>query len=280
VLRTSIALLGVMMALATPVAAQSQRITGVRLNAVRGEGADQCPNVDGLADDVRQILRHDPFVGPARQWVEVLMTHTTRWQANIVVRDVVGGSLGTRAFDDASSETCDEFSVAVAAAVAVLIEGHGSTHHGPPGVVSLTVRALGAVGLLPAIAPGVGLRAEGPFFNRAAGFWRRFHWLVGIEFFPSAATRARDLTLEVGYTGVELGVCYDLLRRNHMALGTCVSLAGGAVTSAVVEGGTAATSTRPYLTTRAGLNARVPIGPLAIEAGGHWLRSSCQHCGL
>lgn len=93
-----------------------------------------------------------------------------------------------------------------------------------PWQAELTVRGIAAGGLLPGVAPGVGV----------AGYFGKHHShvLAGVSYFAEAAL---DPRFAFGQTTVDIGYCHDVLQSSHLDASLCAALHVGSQ-HAVVTG--------------------------------------------
>lgn len=143
-----------------------------------------------------------------------------------------------------------------------------------PGVETrLTLRGVGAAGLLPAFAPGIAWSGE----------WRFSRWLsasTGLLFLPEQP--ARDPTFAFGMTAGWAGACSDVFQlAGRLAAGPCVRFLAGTI-HAVVRTHPSIVGSGPGQRAWAGASAggRVLVrvaGPLLVEAGVEALAPFTRH---
>ena len=237
----------------------------VRLEWIRGEGADECPSGATMAAEITRRLGRDPFASDAAVAIEVaLRREGTAWTAHIQARGESGAITAAR---DLRSEapTCASLASAVALAVALTIDPEAGQAPAPapvpvsapvsasvpvsvpvpvpvpvsapvrapvsapapaPSVRSVWVARLDVTrGLLPHVSPGPAL--VGRFEIRAP-----VSIAAGIRWLPDGSTS--DGAFAFGMTSGWVGPCVDALRRGPVALGLCWNLLAGEI-HAVVE---------------------------------------------
>lgn len=147
---------------------------GAGLRWARGDAAEGCVGVLGLAEDVKRRLGWDPFVLPVEIAIEgVAVRVKGGFRAELTFRDRDGKPIGTRRFE--SPGDCRALGETVAVAIAVAIEPDATE---PPAAVVLEpppapapvppreeravppgrrrARLAAAAGALPGLVPGLG----------------------------------------------------------------------------------------------------------------------------
>jgi len=232
----------------------------VYLSWVRLAGADSCPDVRQIADDVARRLGWNPFRETPTQFIEAQIRHDVRppvagerpsehpaatWVAEIFLRDAGGASRGNRVFTS-NAPTCASLASVVSLSIAIIIDPDvmirrfSEDQFWPPvteraaaappasrGARGALV-ALGAAGvrLLPRLAPGVGLGGE-------VSVWRRVSVRAGGVILPEVRTPAPDENFAFGLSAAWLGACFDGLQRETVALGACAGGLGGVMHAVV-----------------------------------------------
>jgi len=232
----------------------------VYLSWVRLAGADSCPDVRQVADDVTRRLGWNPFQETPTQFIEAQIRRDLRppvpgerpgehpaaiWVAEIFLRDAGGGSRGNRVFTS-NAPTCSSLASVVSLSIAIIIDPDvmirrfsedefwppvaaraAAAAPAPRGVRGALV-ALGAagVGLLPRLAPGVGLGGE-------VSISRRVSVRAGGVILPEVRTPAPDENFAFGLSAAWLGACFDAFQRETLALGACAGGLGGVMHAVV-----------------------------------------------
>jgi hypothetical protein len=258
----------------------------VRLEWMRGAGADECPSGATMAAEITRRLGRDPFASDAAVAIEVAVRREgTAWTAHIQSRGESGAITAAR---DLRSEapTCAALASAVALAVALTIDPEAAQAPPEPAPVPAPVPAPGihsvwvarldvTRGLLPHVAPGPAL--VGRFEIRAP-----VSVAAGIRWLPDGSTS--DGGFAFGMTSGWVGPCVDALRRGPVALGLCWNLLAGEIHAVVEDTRQADPGSEPWFATSGsahatwrfagpvgaelGLEAMAPLGPYDLQAKG------------
>jgi hypothetical protein len=230
----------------------------VYLSWVRLAGADACPDVRQISDDVTRRLGWNPFRETPTQFIEAQIRREARpapagdrpadrpsgaWVAEIFLRDSGGASRGNRVFTS-NAPTCASLASVVSLSIAIIIDPdvmirrfseddfwpEGSDHPAAapppppralPGARGALVLLGGAgVRLLPRVAPGMGLGGEVQVAPRVSV-------RAGGVIFPEVRTPVPDDSFAFGLTTGWLGACLNGLERELIALGACAGGMGG-----------------------------------------------------
>jgi len=191
---------------------------GVHLSWVRGDGAGVCPDAAVIEAEVSERLGGNPFVRAPTQFIEAIVTQRSEgFQVNIAMRGADGKLMGSRALTSSPGD-CRSIATAAALTIAILIDPDAlarapkpppppppgpppeAARSGlPPGRVSAIAGA--GWGLVPGVAPGVGLAAtldvEAPV---AIG--------IATVFVPESRTPAPDDGFAFGLTYAEVVGCF------------------------------------------------------------------------
>jgi len=219
----------------------------VYLSWVRLAGAESCPDVRQIADDVTGRLGWNPFRESPTQFIEAQIRREGSWVAEIFLRDASGASRGTRVFTS-NAPTCASLASVVALSIAIVIDpdvmirrfsddelwsAAGTPAPGPrperapPGARGVLFALGGAgFGLLPRVSPGFGLGGEVRLTLRLA---LRAGGLV----LPEARTPAPDENFAFGLSAGWLGACFDAVAREAVAVGVCAAGLGGVLHAVV-----------------------------------------------
>ncbi len=254
----------------------------VRLDLVRGDGADACADGARVEREVVRRLGQDPFASDPERFIEAVLSRDgPTWSAHVRIRDASGDLLGARTLAS-DAPTCDPLVEALALALALAIDPAAdvaddaaapppsdsppppppaaaetippraprhTTRHG----VVVGVRAVGAWGVLPETSPGAALRAELSLSRR----WRarlEGRWLSEAATGPNAGWR-------VGVTSAHAGVCAAPVLGPSLALDVCAALGVGAMHVSV--DGAAGTNTGDHLWSVVEAGPRVRWRPVA-----------------
>lgn len=226
-----------------------------RMAWVRGEGAGECPDGPGLAQRLVAILGRDPF-GPApSQFIEgVVERRDGRWVARLFVRTAGDPATASREFTD-ESRGCEVVATSVALAMALSIDPGAALRapdappppaappppsrpptrprrpH-PPAArevgAAVEVRAVGLLGLLPGLTPGVALAGE-PFVRG------RLRLLLAGLYAPETRTDRFGARFAFGLSAFTAAGCVDVAVWNGGAVAGCAGVALGAVHSVVFD---------------------------------------------
>ncbi len=280
------ALLGTV--LTAPVLALAQDAGRFRFAWVRDESAEHCPDGPAIAREVTRRLGRDPFAASDAPSIEASVRRDgPRWTARLVVRDADDASLGVREFTSDAPD-CAPIAAAITLGVALSIDPAAALRPPPPPTppapapapppppaprvlrppetpwsrrAGVSLRALGAVGLLPSVAPGVALAAEGPIVGR-------LRWSVGLLYLPDSGLVTARGSFAFGLVAAQAAPCLDLWRVPRASLTGCVGVELGALRSAVLRGDPSTVGERPWAAAFAGLRLRARLlGPLAGELG-------------
>jgi hypothetical protein len=277
------ALLGTV--LTVPVHALAQDAGRFRFAWVRDESAEHCPDGPAIAREVARRLGRDPFAAADAPSIEASVRRDgPRWTARLVVRDATDASLGVREFTSDAAD-CAPIAAAITLGVALSIDPAAALRPPPPPTpptpaptppaprvvrppetpwsrrAGVSLRALGAVGLLPSVAPGVALAAEGPIAGR-------LRWSVGLLYLPDSGLVTSRGSFAFGLVAAQLAPCLDLWRVPRASLTGCVGVELGALRSVVLRGDPSTVGERPWAAAFAGVRLRARLlGPLAGELG-------------
>lgn len=232
----------------------------VYLSWVRLAGADSCPDVRQIADDVARRLGWNPFRETPTQFIEAQIRRDYRppapaerpaphatpaigtWVAEIFLRDSGGVSHGSRVFTS-NAPSCSSLASVVSLSIAIIIDPDVMIRHfseddfwlpgagqpapapAPAPTVSGVRGALVAVGgagmrLLPRLAPGVGLGGEVQLSPRVS-------IRAGGVILPEVRSSSSDDNVAFGLTAGWVGACVDALSRTLVAVGACAGGMGG-----------------------------------------------------
>jgi hypothetical protein len=213
----------------------------VYLSWVRLGGADSCPDVRQIADDVSRRLGWNPFRESPTRFIEAQIRRDGTWVAEVFLRDASGASRGNREFTS-SAPTCASLASVVALSIAIIIdpnvmirrfsedkpwpEAPDAAPEARPPRREPSVRGslllLGGAGvnLLPRPAPGGGLAGEVRVLPRLAV-------RVGGVVLPEVRTPLPDDGFAFGLTAGWVGACFDLLHRERVSLGPCAAAMAG-----------------------------------------------------
>lgn len=258
----------------------------VRLAWVRGEGADRCPDAPSLAREVTRRLGRDPFADDAVASIEAEVARVeTRWVARLHHRsDDPSAGTDTRALVSEAAD-CAPIAEAVALAIAIAIDPDAALRPAPPPPAapppaapppldrpplplprrtrggSVTLRVVGALGLLPGVAAGASVATEGPI----AGRWR---WGAGMLLLPLARTATPDRGQAFGLTAGWLSGCVDIVEFSAASLGTCLGVLVGVIDAVAYQGLPLQPGAYPWAGVSAAARLRARLaGPWAFEAG-------------
>ncbi|MFO0651248.1 MAG: hypothetical protein U0326_33800 [Polyangiales bacterium] len=274
--------LAAILALAAALLAREAH-AGVRLDLVRGDGAETCIDGAALQRELTRRLGETAFDGEVAQVIEVLLSREERrWTARLRQRDGRGALIVTR---DLSSEapTCGPLGDALALSLAILIDPEAPPAPPPtPEIVSVcpplppprrmpraprhsTVQltAEGALvwGVVPNVAPGVGLRTE-------LALSRRWRVAVGVTAIPTVRVDVSSARFAFGWTAASAGACVALATSDALRFDACAAVRVGALHVSV--DGAPAQNTGDRLWASADLEPRVRVrvlGPLVVTAG-------------
>jgi hypothetical protein len=124
--------------------AQVGSVGGTRLSFVRADNAADCIARPAIEREVTRRMGRDPFVGPARQWIEgVVESRGGYYEVQLFERDADGKTLGMRRLREGATD-CHKLDDAVVLAIALIIDptaqlasaqpragGGGPTHSAP-----------------------------------------------------------------------------------------------------------------------------------------------------
>jgi hypothetical protein len=228
-----------------------------RLSWQRGPGAESCPSADQLGRRIAARIGRDPFADEAEKSVDARVEHTSDgWRVEVRLLDRNGHVIATREPLESNAADCSALSDAVVLSVALAIEPDAALPppKPPPAPVSAPVvaptcpapscptptcppclqlqtthgttraraslRALGALGVLPAPAPGVSLGAEiDPDWGVTFG--------AAMLYLPEVDND--DGTLAFGLSAVELSACPTLLESDSTSLQACLGFQIGSL---------------------------------------------------
>jgi hypothetical protein len=264
---------------------------------VRLAGADSCPDVRQIADDVARRLGWNPFRETPTQFIEAQIRREARplqagerpperpagaWVAEIFLRDSGGASRGNRIFTS-NAATCASLASVVSLSIAIIIDpdvmirrfseddfwpqGSDRPAAAPaapalPGARGVLM-VLGGAGirLLPHIAPGMGLGGE-------VQVARSVSLRAGGVILPEVRAQSSDDNFAFGLTTGWLGVCLDALQRELVALGACAGGMGGIMHVVVYFPDATHPGERSFWAATAGLRLAVHLpGRIELEIG-------------
>jgi len=131
---------------------------GVRLSFVRAENATDCIAAVALQREIVRRMGHDPFEGPARQWIEGFIRRDADFfELQLFERDAEGTTLGSRRLREPAGD-CHRLDDAIVLAIALIIDP--TAQLAPP-----APRRLDATAPNPAVAtvpPAVAVRPASP----------------------------------------------------------------------------------------------------------------------
>lgn len=105
-----------------PARAEVNTAQGVRLSFVRAENASDCISAPVLEQEIARRMGRDPFVGPARQWIEGIVTRNRGYyEVQLFERDARGKTLGVRRLREVADD-CRKLDDAVELAIALIID--------------------------------------------------------------------------------------------------------------------------------------------------------------
>ncbi len=268
--------------------ASTERVdAGVHLSWVRAEGATECGNAGLVQTDVTRRLGKNPFTEPSRVFVEAVASREGGlFQAQLEMRDEIGGSLGARKVTS-DAATCDSLVSAAGLAIALMIDPEAALapKAAPPPPV-LAAPPLREVPILPVPLPRppaargallVALTATARTLPRAAlgvrvggdvRLARRFDAEASLTFFPEQRQARRGFEVSFGLTYASAGLCYQLLQAATVQLAGCGFGSLGAIHATTFE--PARSHDGQLLWSAAGLGLRaawVLADPLLIRAG-------------
>jgi hypothetical protein len=255
----------------SPAGAPGPGVGGhVYLSWVRLAGAESCPDVRQIADDVSRRLGWNPFRESPTQFIEAQIRRQPlaprapspsapqpserppsdqapgSWQAEIFLRDASGASHGNRIFNS-NEATCSSLAQVVALSIAIIIDPDvmlrrfSEDEFWPPSGTPAPARAVpapsGARGALVAFGgTGLGLlpsAAPGVGLGGEVQLGAGFVARLGGFVLPEVRTPAPDENFAFGLTAGWLGACYDGIRRDSIALGACAGGVGGVMHAVV-----------------------------------------------
>lgn len=110
------------LALTTRAEAQPIANSGVRLSFVRAENAADCIAASALQSEIARRMGHDPFEGPARQWIEgFIQRQAEYYELQLFERDADGNTMGTRRLREQAGD-CHKLDDAIVLAIALIID--------------------------------------------------------------------------------------------------------------------------------------------------------------
>ena len=281
------ALLGT--ALALPTRARAQDVGRFRFAWVRAENTGTCPDGPALAREVARRLGRDPFVAADAPSIEASVQRDgARWVARLVVRDADDSPVGVREFTSDAAD-CAPIAAAITLGVALSIDPEAALRPPAPPTppppppprpppppaprvirspevpwprrAGASLRAVGSLGLLPSVAPGVSLAVEGPIVGR-------LRWSVGLLYLPDSGLSTAQGSFAFGLVAAWAAPCLDVWRASRASLTACAGVDVGALRSVVLRGDPSTVGERPWAAAFAGLRVRARlVGPLAGELG-------------
>ena len=133
---------------AAPALGQEAPVSGVRLSFVRTENAASCIAAPALQREISRRMRHDPFEGAARQWIEgTIERKADYFEVQLFERDADGNTLGSRRLREQTVD-CHKLDDAIVLAIALIIDP--TAHLAPPSATEPGA-APGTVGGIPNI---------------------------------------------------------------------------------------------------------------------------------
>ncbi len=276
-------------------AVADEAVGTARLAWVRGDGAESCPDGEALARDVTERLGRNPFEQGAPQVIEgTVVRDGLRWSARLYVRDADGGLVGVREFAS-DAPTCATIGRSVALAIALTIDPDARLNtpaqppaapaptptppptpvSGPPvaprptrprpgdrlsrsRTMSVVARAVGSVGLFPAVALGVGLGLEGTVV-------RRLRWHGGVVWYPEVRTSTRNSTLGIGMVSAAVGACADAVDTALVLVGGCVTAHLGSLHTVAYDFAALDPAERPWGALSFGTRVALNVGPFRFD---------------
>jgi hypothetical protein len=267
--------------LTVALAAREAR-AGVRVDLVRGDGAETCGDGASLRRELLRRLGAHAFEGEVAQVIEVLLLRDNgRWVARVRLRDDQGSLIGAR---DLSSEapTCGPLGAALSLTLALLIDPDAPPPPATPRevalvcppppaphptprtprrpVVQVSAEATAVWGVVPDVAPGVALRTE-------LALSRGWRLAVGVTTLPTSRVDAPASRFAFGWTAASLGACVSPTSNNILRFDVCASARLGALHVSV--DGVAAQHTGDRLWASAHLEPRLRarvVGPVVVTA--------------
>jgi hypothetical protein len=107
---------------APPLRAQVGSAGGTRLSFVRAEDAADCIAAPAIEREVTRRMGRDPFVGPARQWIEgIVELRGGYYEVQLFERNADGKTLGMRRLREGATD-CHKLDDAVVLAIALIID--------------------------------------------------------------------------------------------------------------------------------------------------------------
>jgi hypothetical protein len=247
----------------------------VRLDWVRGEGADACPDGTEIARRVQARLGRSVLSDDARRRIEgVVERRGAGWRVTLRVRDADGTVVGRREID-ASSADCEPVADAAVLAVALAIDPEAALGPPPPAEAveppapapaspappPETCRAAEPIVLTAPVYPGLVVRpcpeppepsyrltasaralAAGGQLPRiapgaalAADVRFEERWHVGAELFWLPETLAPTGPFAFGLTAGAAQGCFDVVPFGRGALGVCLGVQIGALHAVVLD---------------------------------------------
>jgi len=247
----------------------------VRLDIVRGDGADTCADGARVQREVIRRLGQDPFAHDPERFIEAVLSRGDReWSARVRIRDAAGALLGVRSLTS-DAPTCEALTEALALSLALVIDPAAATPPPPPppappapppavaaaacpprapqhaarrGVVVVGLRAVGSWGVVPEASPGAALRAEVSLSRR----WRariEGRWLSEASTGPNAGWR-------IGVTSAHAGLCVAPALGRSLSFDVCAGLGVGAMRVSVDGAASMHTGDHPWAVVEAGPRLR------------------------
>jgi hypothetical protein len=231
--------------------AAAAETAGVHLSWVRDDASAECPDAAGIEAEVARRLGEDPFRRAPAQFIEAMVTRQAdTYAVSIAMRGPDGKLIGNRSLTSQSAD-CGSIATAAALTIAILIDPDAmlrsaaappprlETAHAPAPVPPeatpagsrgrVGAFAAGGWGVLPGLAPGVGLAATIDVAERLA---------VGavVASFPERRASGANDGFAFGVSYLELLGCFVAagaggLDRVRWEL--CVGVAAGALHVAV-----------------------------------------------
>jgi hypothetical protein len=230
----------------TAVAA-AQPAGGVHLSWVRDEATADCPDAAGIEAEVARRLGDDPFRRAPAQFIEAMVTRQAdTYAVSIAMRGPDGKLIGNRSLTSQSPD-CRSIATAAALTIAILIDPDAMLRSAPPPRPETVAApapaeaaptgsrgrvgafAAGGWGVLPGLAPGVGLAATVDAADRIA---------VGavVASFPERRASGANDGFAFGVSYLELLGCFVAAgggSLDHFRWELCAGVAAGALHVAV-----------------------------------------------
>lgn len=216
--------------------APSGRAPAIRFVYVRGEGAEQCPDEQGLRDEIGARLGYDPFLAPAPLATPTvggpalsvsIVRRGTTLHGHVALLDAAGRSLGARDLV-AQAGDCDGLVQALLLASSLALDPLGATRPRAPKVAAPPAPAPAAAPAAPPARPAVAPDRPRSSARRAEAAGRSSRMEVGAGLVGSAgaapaAAMGFDLSVSERWASSSLGL------EGRADLPASVSAGGGSV---------------------------------------------------